>query len=70
MEYVINGYSKSLNNSCLVYTCGKSKEHAEDVLHRMLSNPTDHDKAVMKGLTDFHIRTVNEEDAWWNYGCD
>lgn len=54
---------------CLIYTCG-NKENAEKILYRMLNNPNENDKKVMKGHYNFKIKEVPEEDCWWWHNCD
>lgn len=68
-EYIIVGHTKYFND-CLVYVIGKSHEDAERVLNRMLNNPTDNDKKLIKDHTNLRIEKVNSEDCWWNNGCD
>lgn len=65
MEYIIVGDTAEYKE-CLVYTCGKSKERAKEVLSRMLTNPDENDKLVMRGMFNFKIKTVEDEDCWWN----
>ena len=68
-EYIIVGDTEK-NGECLVYICGKSKEHAEDVLHRMMAKPTYHDRTIMMNHKNLRIKEVQSEHCWWNYGCD
>lgn len=67
-DHVIVGDTKEFEG-CLVCVCG-TLDHAEEVLHRMLTNPTDNDKALMKGHSNFRIAEVPEEYCWWQRGCD
>ena len=32
----------------------------------MLTNPNENDKLVMRGMFNFKIKTVEDEDCWWN----
>jgi len=64
MEYIIVGDTKNYNG-CLVCICG-GKENAETVLERMLNNPNENDKALIKGHTNLRIEPVEEKDCWWN----
>ena len=68
-EYMIVGDTKD-HNDCLIYICGSNKNHAEDVLQRILNNPSENDLRVSKGHTNLRIGEVESEDAWWNYGTD
>lgn len=68
-EYVIIGDTEKYND-CLVCVCGGSLEFANSTLNRMLNNPTEHDKLLMNGHTNFRIKEVPEKDCWWNYNCD
>ena len=64
-EYIIIGDTKKYRD-CLISTCGTSLEHAQEVLNRMLNNPTENDKKLMIGHTNLRIEKVAEEDCWWN----
>lgn len=69
VEYIIVGDTEKFND-CLVYVIGKSIEDAERVLNRMLNNPTDNDKKLIKDHTNLRIKKVNSEDCWWNKDYD
>lgn len=68
MEYIIVGdaliYGKVCE--CLVCLCGKDIERAEEMLHKMLTNPDEDDKRRMKGHKNFRIKPVEKKDCWWN----
>ena len=68
-EYIIIGDTERYED-CLVCLCGNSFEHAQEILYRMLNNPTENDKRMMERHTNFRIKEVVEKDCWWNYGCD
>lgn len=68
-DCVIKGDTKEFKN-CLVCVAGKTYEDAEGVLKRMLNNPTENDKRLMTGHTNFRIKFVEEKDYWWNGNCD
>ena len=68
-EYIIIGDTKNYTG-CLVCTCGTSFEHAQEVLHRMLNNPTKNDERLMAGHSNFRIKEVPEKDCWWNGNLD
>lgn len=63
-DYVIVGDGKYIGS--LIYVCGKSKENAERVLERMLSNPDEEDLRAMKNLTNIRIKKSKSSDCWWN----
>jgi hypothetical protein len=65
IEYVIVGDTEKYNG-CLIYTVGISYERAEQTLNRMLNNPTENDKRVMKGHVNFRIEEADKGDCWWN----
>lgn len=65
MEYIIVGDTAEYKE-CLVYACGKLKERAKEVLSRMLTDPNENDKLVMRGMFNFKIKTVEDENCWWN----
>lgn len=62
-EYIIIGDTEKYKD-CLVYTCGKNKEHAEKVLAEILANPTADD--TLARHSNFRIKEVEEKDQWWN----
>lgn len=65
-EYIIIGDTERFTG-CLVTICkGASREQAEKVLERMLTNPTENDLRLMNGHTNFRIEAVGEEAQWWN----
>ena len=68
-EYIIKGDTDEFDD-CLVYVCGPSEETAKEALHRMLTNPTENDKSIMKGHRNFRIVKVPESTCWWNYNND
>lgn len=65
-EFIIIGDTDEFKD-CLVYLCG-TKERAEEVLNKMLTDPSDNDKYMMKGHYNFRIKEVVSEDQWWNEG--
>ena len=67
-DYIIIGDTDRYND-CLVCVAG-TIERANEVLNRMLNNPTEHDKRMMSGHTNFRIKFVEEKYCWWNDNCD
>ena len=67
-DYIIIGDTKDYKD-CLVRVCG-TLDKAQEALHRMLTNPTDHDKLLMNGHSNLRIEFVPEEDCWWHGNCD
>ena len=65
MEYIIKGDTEKYED-CLLLVCGASKSHAEDVLNRLLNNPTDNDKRLIKDHINLRIAEVDDKDCWWN----
>ena len=68
-DYVIAGDSPNFTD-CLVCTCGTSLKLAQKVLQRMLTNPNENDKLLMKGLKNFRIQEVPRNKCWWNDNCE
>jgi len=68
-DYVIAGDTNKYKG-CLVSVCGPSLEHAQEVLHRMLNNPTDNDKKITEGMYNLRIKEVPEKDCWWHGNCE
>lgn len=69
MEYIISGDTESFKN-CLVLVCGSSKTNAEEALKRLLNNPTDNDKRLIKDHKNLRIEEVPDKECWWNFNCD
>lgn len=69
VEYIIVGDTEKYKD-CLVRVAGKTFEQADQVLNRMLNNPNDNDKKLIKCHTNLRIKEVDSKDCWWNYGCD
>ena len=68
-DYVIIGDTDRYED-CLVCIAGSTFEKANETLNRMLNNPTENDKKLMSGHTNFRINFVEENDCWWHYNCD
>lgn len=64
-EYIIVGDTEDYKD-CLIYRCGTNKAQAENLLHRVLTNPNDNDKFVMKGHTNIHLEEIEGYKTWWN----
>lgn len=63
-DWVVTGISD--HGRCLVFVIGRcSKEDAEAELNKMLTDPTDQHKRLMKGHTDFEIKYVEPKECWW-----
>jgi hypothetical protein len=68
-EYLIVGDTKNYKD-CLIYRCGNNQEYAEKVLNRLLNNPNDNDKFVLKGHFNIRLKEVDSSDCWWNDARD
>lgn len=68
-DYVIVGDTEQYQG-CLVCIVGNTYEKANEVLNRMLNNPTENDKQLMRDHTNFRIEFVEEEDCWWHGNLD
>ena len=64
--YVIVGDTENYKG-CLVCTCG-DKEYANEVLNRMLTNPDENDKKLIKGHSNLRVQAIEEDDCWWSQG--
>lgn len=69
IEYVITGDTEKYKD-CLIFVIGESIEIAEQTLNRMLNNPTENDKKLIKGFTNIRIEKVDKKDCWWNEKYD
>ena len=67
-DYVIVGDTERYKD-CLV-CIGGAYENAEKALNRMLNNPTENDRKLMTGHTNFRIKYVSVKDCWWHGNCD
>lgn len=65
MEYIIVGDTERYKE-CLVFTCGKNKEHAESVLHKILTNPSKEEAFVIRNMKNLKVIVANGGDCWWN----
>lgn len=68
-EYNIVGDTKNYK-ACLILACGKSEERAKEVLNRLLANPPENERMMMKGYTNLRIEKTDCCKCWWNEGCD
>lgn len=64
MFYVIAGDTKYHKN-CLIYTVGASKERAEEVLKRILTEPNENDLVSCAGHYNLRVEAVERKNAWW-----
>ena len=64
-EYIIVGDTDKYEG-CLVYTCGTDRAHAEEVLDRMVTNPTKDDLANLAKHHNLRVEEVESKDCWWN----
>lgn len=58
-DYIIVGDTERFDG-CLICVAGKTKERADEVLNRMLTNPTKNDKRLMGGHRNMRIKEVPE----------
>lgn len=65
MEYIIVG-DTNIHKECLIYTCGKSKETAVNVLDRIINHPTIDDMLMKMKHINIKIQEVDDKDCWWN----
>lgn len=63
-EWIIVGDFGKLGE-CLIRPAG-TKQDAEKLLDRMLTNPNDNDKRLMKDAQNLRIKEVESAKAWWN----
>jgi hypothetical protein len=68
-DYVIVG-DTARYEGCLVCVAGSTFEDAKRLLNRMLNNPTENDKKLMSGHTNFRVEFAKESDCWWHGNCD
>jgi len=64
MTYIIVGDTVN-NKNCLVYAYGTNKEQAEETLNRMLNNPNETDKYLMKKHFNLRIEATEKNNTWW-----
>lgn len=66
MGYIIVGDHVKFG-TCLVTLIKGDKELAKQVLDRMLNNPTKDDLFLISGISNLRME---EDEGWWNDGCD
>lgn len=65
VEYMIVGDTDKYEG-CLIYPCGISRKHAEEVLDRVLNHPTENDLYCIKDHKNIRIKSTSKEKCWWN----
>lgn len=65
MEHIIIGDTLEYKD-CLVYVIKGDRDRAEEVLKRMLNNPTAQDSKILATHTNLRVEAVKPENAWWN----
>lgn len=65
-DYIIVGDTEQYDG-CLIYSCGKNKKSAENILNRILTSPTESDKQLIKRYKNLRIKETPAEDCWWRY---
>lgn len=68
-QYYIVGDTKKYKE-CLIYIVGESYEYAEKVLNRILTNPTEQDKFMLKTHNNIRINSIDTENCWWEDTCE
>lgn len=63
-DYIIVGDTEKYDE-CLVCVCGKDKNNAEEALRRIIENPTENDKRLIKGYKNLRIKEVPANKCWW-----
>ena len=66
-EYKIVGDTEEYG-TCMIYVCKGSREHAENVLNRILNNPNWSDLQALKTHKNIRIKENENEEGWWNKG--
>ena len=67
-SYIIEGDTEKYNG-CLIYICG-GYESAARVLDRILNEPNEYDRELMKNHKNIRIGFVESKYCWWDNGCD
>ena len=68
MGYVIVGDTAQYKG-CLVSAFSENswtREKCEKRLEQMLTAPTDNDKLLLKGHTNFRVEETESKNKWWN----
>lgn len=58
-EYIVTKWYDEHNCTCLEYTCGVNKEHAEKVKAECEAKDPN---------SKYFVEEVKKEDQWWNQG--
>lgn len=64
-EYIIVGDTESYND-CLVVVCGADEDEAKKTLQKMITDPTNSDKQLIKGYSNLRLKKVESKNCWWN----
>jgi hypothetical protein len=64
-RYIIVGDTDQYED-CLVCAIHGGRDHAEDVLERMLNNPTENDKKLMEGHKNLRVKETVQKNCWWD----
>ena len=64
-EYIIVGDLPDAKE-LLIYTIMGGRDFAEEVLNRMMNNPTKQDLEERAKFTNIKIKEVKSADCWWN----
>lgn len=65
MPFIIVGDTDKYKG-CLIYPVAGDREKAEEILHQILTNPTENDIRVTEGCTNLRVEYEDENNCWWN----
>ena len=65
MQYIIVGDTEK-HKGCLIYPVCGDRGQAEEVLNRVLTNPTANDLRLIDGMTNIRIDTAEDKECWWD----
>lgn len=68
-EFIVAGDTAEYKG-CLVFTCGKSLEHAKKVLQESLEGTDPSTARTCKRFTNLRLKRVKSADAWWHGNLD
>lgn len=65
MPFIIVGDTGEYKG-CLIYPVAGDLAKAEEILHQILTNPTENDIRVTEGCTNLRVEYEDEKNCWWN----
>ena len=66
-DFIIVGDTEKYKGCLVCVTAAKTFEEAEKELEHKINNPTENDKRIMAGHTNFRVKEIEADDCWWRW---